>query len=84
MVRAGPVKTEFSEAALTQENGGHIPTEKVGVSADVVAWEVWKLLLRPRRVIYVPRWLQIVPWVELSFGWIIDRIGPLLLKRQGG
>jgi hypothetical protein len=82
VVRAGPVKTEFGEAALTQENSGHIPTEKVGVTSDAVAWEIWKLLLRPRRVIYIPRWLRIVPWVELSFGWIIDRIGPLLLKRQ--
>jgi hypothetical protein len=23
-----------------------------------------------------------VPWVELAFGWVIDRIGPLLLKQQ--
>lgn len=82
VVRAGPVKTEFSEAALTQEKSGHIPTEKIGVSSDAVAREIWKLLLRPRRVIYVPRWLRIVPWAELSFGWIIDRIGPLLLKMQ--
>jgi short-subunit dehydrogenase len=82
VVRAGPVKTEFSEAALTQEKSGHIPTEKIGVTSDAVAREIWKLLLRPRRVIYVPRWLRIVPWAELSFGWIIDRIGPLLLKMQ--
>jgi hypothetical protein len=39
-------------------------------------------LLRPRRVAYVPSWLRLVPWAELTFGWIIDRIGPLLLKRQ--
>lgn len=84
VVRAGPVQTEFSEAALTQENSGHIPTEKVGVTSDVVAREVWKLLLRPRRVIYVPRWLRIVPWVELSFGWLEDLVGPMLLKRQKG
>jgi hypothetical protein len=36
----------------------------------------------PRRVIYIPESLRIVPWVELSFGWIIDRIGPLLLRKQ--
>jgi len=52
------------------------------VTSDAVAREIWKLLLRPRRVIYVPRWLRIVPWAELSFGWVIDRIGPLLLKMQ--
>ncbi len=81
VVRAGPVRTEFSEAALHKENGGHVPTEKVGVTSDRVAREIWKLLLRPRRVIYVPRWLQIVPWVELSFGWLEDWIGPMLLKQ---
>jgi short-subunit dehydrogenase len=82
VVRAGPVRTEFGEAALAKENGGHIPTEHVGVTADHVAWRIWKLLLRPRRVIYVPDWLRVVPLTELAFGWIIDRVGPLLLKRQ--
>ena len=84
VVRAGPVRTEFGEAALGLKNGGHVPTEHTGLSADVVAWRIWKLLLHPRRAIYVPRWLQIVPWAELSFGWIIDRVGPLLLRRQKG
>jgi short-subunit dehydrogenase len=82
VVRAGPVQTEFCESALHRENGGHVPTEKVGVTPEHVAWRIWKLLLRPRRIIYVPRWLQIVPWVELSFGWLEDLIGPLLLRRQ--
>ncbi|GER79376.1 MAG: oxidoreductase [Anaerolineaceae bacterium] len=82
VVRAGPVRTEFGEAALSRENGGHVPTEKVGVTSEVVAREIWRLLQRPRRVVYVPRWMGIVPWVELSFGWIIDRVGPLLLRRQ--
>jgi uncharacterized protein len=81
VVRAGAVKTEFSETALSQENGGHVPTEHVGVSAEHVAWRIWKLLLRPQRVIYVPDWLRVVPWAELAFGWIIDRVGPLLLKK---
>ena len=61
VVRAGPVRTEFGEAALPQENGGHVPTEKIGVTADYVAWRIWKLMLRPRRVIYVPDWLRVVP-----------------------
>ena len=34
------------------------------------------------RVIYVPGWLQVVPWAELAFGSIIDRVGPLLLRKQ--
>jgi uncharacterized protein len=82
VIRAGAVRTEFGEAALARENGGHVPTEHVGVSADFVALNVWKLLLHPRRVIYVPGWLRIVPWAELMFGWIIDKIGPALLKRR--
>jgi uncharacterized protein len=82
VVRAGPVQTEFGETALGLKNGGHVPTERVGVSAEVVARRVWKLLLQPRRVIYVPRWLGIVPWAELSFGWVIDLVGPLLLKMR--
>ncbi len=82
VVRAGPVRTEFGEVALSKENGGPIPTEHVGVTADYVAWCIWKLMLHPRRVIYVPGWLQVVPWAELAFGWIIDRVGPLLLRKQ--
>ena len=82
VVRAGPVLTEFGEVALSKENGGHVPTEHAGVSADHVARRIWKLMLHPQRVIYVPDWLRLVPWAELAFGWIIDRVGPLLLKRQ--
>ena len=82
VVRAGAVRTEFGEAALAQENGGHVPTENAGVTAEAVASRIWKLILRPRRVVYVPGWLWLVPWAELAFGWIIDRVGPLLLKRQ--
>lgn len=84
VVRAGPVRTEFGEVALSKENGGHVPTEHVGVSADYMAWRIWKLMLHPRRVVYIPGWLRIVPWAELSFGWIIDRIGPLLLRQGRG
>ena len=80
--RAGPVRTEVGETALQKENGGHVLTEKIGVSAEHVAWHIWKLLLRPRRVIFVPRWLRIVPWLELSFGWMEDLLGPMLLKRR--
>jgi short-subunit dehydrogenase len=82
VVRAGAVRTEFGEVALSKENGGHVPTEHVGVSADHVAWRIWKLMLHPQRVVYVPDWLRVVPWAELAFGWIIDRVGPLLLKQK--
>ena len=83
VVRAGPVLTEFGEAALCKPNSGHIPTEKVGVTADHVARRIWGLLLRPQRIIHVPRWLALTLWVELSFGWLEDLLGPLLLRRVG-
>jgi len=82
VVRVGPVLTEFSESALQRENGSHVPTERIGVSAEHVAQRIWQLLLHPKRVTYIPRWLGITPWVELSFGWLEDWIGPVLLKRQ--
>ncbi len=84
VVRLGPVLTEFSESALEREGGGHVPTESVGVSADHVARQIWGLLQRPRRVVYVPRWLAITPLVEGAFGWLIDLIGPALLRRSTG
>jgi uncharacterized protein len=82
VVRAGPVRTEFGETALLHENGMHVPTEKMGVTAQQVAERIWTLIQRPRRLIYIPDYLRLVPWLELSFGWIIDRVGPLLLKKQ--
>ena len=37
------------------------------------------LLRRPRRAVYVPAALRILPWVELGFGWLIDRLAPFFL-----
>jgi short-subunit dehydrogenase len=82
VVRAGPVLTEFCHAAAARPAGLPLPTERMGVTAETVAWRVWDLLQRPRRVIYVPSWLTVVPWVEASFGWLIDRLGPLLLREK--
>ena len=82
VVRAGPVRTEFCETAAIRPGGMHLPTEYTGVTAELVANRVWNLLRWPRRVIYVPGWLAITPIVEACFGWLIDRLGPLLLARQ--
>lgn len=82
VVRAGPVRTEFSDTAAAFESGLHIPTERIGVTADTIATRIWGLLEHPRRVIYVPSWLSITPYIENSFGWLIDRLGPLLLRAQ--
>ncbi len=82
VVRAGPVQTEFCLAALQHKNGLHLPTEKVGITAEMVARRILGLIQRPRRVVYIPRSLSLAPWVELTFGWLIDQLGPLLLKHE--
>lgn len=82
VIRAGPVKTEFAAAALRHPNGLHVPMEKIGITADQVADRILELIRRPRRVMYVPGWLRVVPWVEMTFGWVIDQIGPQLLRMQ--
>jgi len=82
VVRAGPVFTEFDEAVASLNGGLHLPTEHIGVSAETVANRIWNLLEHPRRVVYVPTWLSITPFVENTFGWIIDRLGPLLLRAE--
>ena len=80
IVRAGPVISEFCKTAATRKNGRHLPTEKVGVTAEKVADRIWQLVKKPRKVVYIPGYLRITPWIELSFGWLVDRLGPLLLK----
>ncbi len=82
VVRAGPVLTDFCDTAANLESGLHLPTERMGVTAETIANHVWKLLEHPRRVIYVPGWLGVTPFIENTFGWLIDRLGPLLLRAQ--
>lgn len=82
VVRGGPVLTEFCDTAANQEGGLHLPTERIGVTAETIADQVWSLLKRPRRVVYVPFWLGVTPYVESLFGWLIDLLGPLLLRLQ--
>jgi uncharacterized protein len=82
VVRAGPVLTDFCEAAAARQGGRHLPTERMGVTAETIANRIWGLLQHPRRVIYVPEWLAITPYIENTFGWLIDRLGPLLLRSQ--
>lgn len=82
IVRAGPVISEFCETASSRRGGRHLPTEHLGVPAEKVAERIWQLVQHPRKVIYIPGWLRITPWIELTFGWLVDRLGPLLLKYQ--
>jgi short-subunit dehydrogenase len=81
VVRAGPVTSEFYQVAKTRPGGRPVPAERFAVSAESVARSIWGLLQRPHKVIYVPGILRISPWLETLFGWVIDRIGPVLLRR---
>lgn len=80
IVKPGPVATEFFDRSSSA--GFRMPAERFAISPERVAESVWHLLHHPRRAVYVPGWYRVVPWMELSFGWIIDRLGPLLLHRQ--
>ncbi len=82
VVRAGAVATEFFDRVASQFDRLQLPLKRWGIKPEVVAERVWGLLRRPVRVAYVPDVLRLVPWVELAFGWLMDRIGPLLLRRQ--
>lgn len=81
VVRAGPVSTEFFDQAANRQSGLRVPAERFAVTPERVADRICRLIKRPRRVIYVPRTLAVVPWVEMFFGGIVDRLGPLLLRR---
>jgi short-subunit dehydrogenase len=78
----GPVATELFDRASSLYGSRRIPAERMAVSAESVAARAWTLLKRPRRLAYVPAWLGIAPWLALSFNWLIDQLGPVLLARK--
>lgn len=82
VVRAGPVMSEFFQQAARRPQGMMIPMARFAIPAERLARKIWSLLKQPRRVIYVPGVLALTPWIELVFGWLIDRMGPLLLRNQ--
>jgi short-subunit dehydrogenase len=82
VVRAGPVTSEFFQQARKRLYGRAIPAERFAISSERVAHCIWNLLKHPKRVVYIPSLLRVTPWIELLFGWIVDRLGPLHLRRQ--
>jgi len=82
VMRLGPVKTEFYQRAKTAENGRAIPLERNAIPVGRVNRALWRLLRRPRRTVFVPAWLRFTPIVEPLLGWLIDLLGPLLLKKS--
>jgi len=82
VVRPGPVQSEFFERAREREQGGSIPAERFAVPPEAVAKCILGLLEHPRRVAYIPWTMVFSPLLEVGFGWLIDRLGPLLLKQD--
>lgn len=82
VLRAGPISTEFFDAARKLENGGNIPAEKFATSTRSVSNAIWRLIKHPKKVVYVPAWMIISPLLEYLFEWVVDLVGPLLLKNQ--
>lgn len=77
----GPVKTDLS--INSKSSGGRLlPTDSIGVSSEDVARKVLHAVQYPHRLFYVPWILGITPVIEHAFGWLIDLIGPALLRRE--
>jgi short-subunit dehydrogenase len=81
ILRAGPVKTNFFDNAAAYENGGRIPAENIAISPDKIAEKVLSLINHPRRFIYVPFYTIVTPLLETFFSWLLDIIGPILLRK---
>jgi uncharacterized protein len=82
IVRAGPVKTDFFDTAAEFKGGSRIPAEIFAISPERVAEKVWSLIEHPRRYVYVPFYTFFSPLLETLFSWVIDFVGPVLLKRS--
>lgn len=80
ILRAGPVKTNFFDNAAQYENGGHIPAESLAIRPEQVAEKTWALICHPRRFAYVPFYAIFSPLLETFFSWLLDLVGPILLK----
>jgi hypothetical protein len=79
-IMPGPVLTDLSLRS-SDAGGRHFPTRWIGVTPQYVAKKVYDTLRFPRRKVSIPGFLAVTPWIESLFGWAMDAIGPLLLKR---
>lgn len=80
VLRAGPVKSDFFDRALQFPSGGKIPGELFSIPAINISKRVWRIIHYPGRFSYVPAYLAISPLLETFFAWLLDLIGPVLLR----
>lgn len=81
VIRATGVKTEFFDTVSGREGGQRLPGWAFAVEVEQVVDALWSLLRRPRRIVFVPWTMRFVPWAEVLAGWVMDRVGPALLRR---
>ena len=79
VIRPGPVSTELFDMSESLPGSRRLPSERFAVTSEAVARRIWRLYQKPRKVVYYPWYTGFSPWIELLFGWLIDRLGPLLL-----
>ena len=77
------VDTEFYQPVVRLFAGRAVPGGKSAVQPEVVAEAIVRLLRRPRRAVYVPGRFRVIPWIELGFGWLIDRLSAFFMRRLG-
>lgn len=82
VVCPGPVATEIFDTSEKITNGFRIPAEGSAIAPAAVADCVWSLLRRPRRYAIVPWYWGWTTVAEFAFGWVMDLVGPVLLKRH--
>jgi short-subunit dehydrogenase len=81
IVLPGPVVTEFFDRAVRRPEGHPVPAERFAVPVQQVTAAIWSLLKHPRRSAYVPAIFRLSVLVDPAFGWLIDLLGPILLRR---
>lgn len=79
LVKLGPVRSDFYSHS-EKTNGHHIPGEAFAISTGRVAQEICNFIGSRRKVVIIPGYYFFFPLVEQLFGWIIDLIGPVILK----
>ena len=82
IVHPGPVKTELFDVTERQENSRRLPAEGMAIPPEQIAGAIWSLLKWPRRSIVVPWYWGWVVIMEALFGWVMDRMPPIILRKR--